>query len=91
MIFSSQLKFAKIEFYGAFHLQETRNKTWNEYLTLSGVLVIRNHPKLFKKREKNPKKSRRIFSKLKFYWIIHMQVFQKNLNFQKIPIFHQIF
>ena len=52
-------------------------KLKNEYLTLSGVLVIGNHPKLFKKILKNPKKSHRIFSKLKFFWVIHMQVFQK--------------
>ena len=77
LIFHHSSNLLKIEVYGDFHLQKTCNKTQNEYLTLSGVLVIWNHPKLFKKREKNPKKSRRIFSKLKFNWVIDMQVFQK--------------
>ena len=45
-----------------------------EYLTLSGVLVT-----FQKKIKKSKKKS--LDSKIKFFWVIHMQVFQKCQNF----------
>ena len=38
-----------------------------------------------KKILKSKKKSRQIFSKKKFYWVIHMQKLQKNIFFKKFP------
>jgi hypothetical protein len=52
-------------------------------LTLSGVLVIGNHPKLFKKREKNPKKKSSDFFKIKIIFGNSYASFPKMLKFLK--------
>ena len=54
-----------------------------EYLTLSGVLVIGNHPKLFKKRLKNPKKKSSDFFKTKILLGNLYASFPKKLKFLK--------
>ena len=55
-------------------------------MTLLGVLVIGNHPKLFKKKEKSEKKSSD-FSKIKILLGNSYARIKKMLKFSKIPIF----
>ena len=61
-----------------------------KYLTFLGVLVIENHPKLFKKREKSPKKKSSDFFKIKillgnsYARITKNLKILKNLNFFSI-------
>jgi hypothetical protein len=52
-------------------------------LTLSGVLAIGNHPKLFKKREKNPKQKPSDFFKIKILLGISYASFPKMLKLLK--------
>ena len=57
-------------------------------MTLSGVLVIGNHPKLFKKREKkNQKKKSSDFFKIKILLGNSYVSFTKTLQFLKKFIF----
>ena len=72
------------------YISGTCNNTKNKYLTLSGVLVIGNHPKLFKSFFKNPNKKSSDFFKIKILLgnscarIPKMLKFSKNSNF--LPI-----
>ena len=63
----------------------------DKYLTFSCVLIIGYYPKLFQKKFKKSKKSKKkihqIFLKLNFYYVIPMQGLQKSWNVWKIPIF----
>jgi hypothetical protein len=59
-------------------------------LTLSGVLVIGNHPKLFKKREKKSKKKSSDFFKIEI--LLQVCKFSKNVKiFEKFQFFAKMF
>ena len=61
----------------------TINEAENEYLTLSGVLVIGNHPKILKKKEKKSKKKSSNFFKIKIHLGNSYASFPKMLKFLK--------